>query len=96
LRDWIAEKTAQSGQKIDKDHIDSFDLATLRREGPDYVSIKLFAAQKGTVMVVNAADEADMDVVVLGVLQGMSITSSFHASHFRPKVSSASGKVQAD
>jgi len=44
----------------------------LRREGPEYVSRKLFAADKGTVVVVNAADEADMDVVVLGVLEGMS------------------------
>ena len=66
------EKTAHSGRKIDKNHIDSFDLATLRKEGPEYISRKLFAAQKGTVIVVNAADEADMDVVVLGVLQGAS------------------------
>ena len=73
LRDWIVEKTAQSTRKIDRDHIGSFDLAALRKEGPEYVSRKLFAAQKGTVMVVNAADEADMDVVILGVLEGASL-----------------------
>jgi len=73
LRDWIVEKTAQSTRKIDRDHIDSFDLAALRKAGPEYVSRKLFAAEKGTVMVVNAADEADMDVVILGVLEGASL-----------------------
>lgn len=75
------EKTTQGGRKIDKHHIDSFDLATLRKEGPEYVSRKLFAAQKGTVIVVNAADEADMDVVVLGVLQGEFPTSHAHPQH---------------
>lgn len=35
---------------------------------------KLLDAPKGTVIVVNAADEADMDVVILGALRGKSGT----------------------
>lgn len=71
LRDWIVEKTASSQRPVDRSYIDSFDLAGLRRRGPDYIERKLLDAAKGTVIIVNAADEADMDVVILGALKGM-------------------------
>lgn len=70
LRDWIVEKSVQGQRHIDKSHISSFDLTTLRKDGPSYISSQLSAAPKGSVIVVNAADEADMDVVILGILEG--------------------------
>lgn len=70
LREWVVEKSRAS-RAIESDRIQSFDLGRVRREGPEYVLQALLETQKGTVIVVNAADEADMDVVVLGILQGI-------------------------
>jgi len=96
LRNWIVEKAAQSTRKIDRDRIDSFDLARLRKEGPEYISRKLFAAEKGTIIVVNAADEADMDVIILGVLEGASLNLlSSHLSHPLPNAHSGFMHAQA-
>jgi len=67
------EKTANSRHPVDEQHISSFDLTSLRQKGPDYVGKELQARSgngKPIVFIVNAADEADMDVVILGILQG--------------------------
>lgn len=51
----------------------------MRTKGPNYVASKIADAPKGSVIVVNAADEADMDVVILGILQGWFLY--FHLLH---------------
>lgn len=61
LRDWVAEK---SGGKIPRDRITSLSLDVIRRGGIDEVYEKLMSVSKGSVVIVNAAAEEDLDVVV--------------------------------
>jgi nucleotide-binding universal stress UspA family protein len=73
LHAWIVEKSARSSRPIGKEQITSFDLVSMRRDGPEYVARQVLASVqpgKTSVIVVNAMDEADIDVVVLGVLEG--------------------------
>jgi len=69
---------------MDKQHISSFDLKRLRQEGPDFVSKELQSRSSSdtpVVFIVNAADEADMDVVILGILQGKFKVDTICNSH---------------
>lgn len=78
LQDWIVEKTGRSRCPIERHQIFSFDLAKVRQEGPNYMSKLLLERadhSKPVVFIVNAADEADMDVVILGILEGKSGSS---------------------
>ena len=65
LADWVVEK---SNGSITRDRVKGIQMADIREGGPDKVSEMLLGAAKGTVFIVNAAAEEDMDVVVLGIL----------------------------
>ena len=67
LRDWVVEKSAGS---ISQDRVTSISLETIRKGGPDAVKEQMLGLEKGSVVVVNAAAEEDMDVVILGILKG--------------------------
>jgi uncharacterized protein YgbK (DUF1537 family) len=67
LRNWVVEK---SEQKISHDQTTSITLQTIRKGGPDAVRQQMMDVKKGSVVIVNAACEEDMDVVILGLLQG--------------------------
>ncbi|KAL2426048.1 hypothetical protein ABEF95_009292 [Exophiala dermatitidis] len=61
LREWVVEKSAG---KIPPNKITSFSLDLIRHGGVDKVYEKLMSIEKGAVVVVNAAAEEDLDVVV--------------------------------
>lgn len=65
MADWVAEKSKGA---ISQDIVRGISLSDIRRGGPDRVSELLQNASKGTVFIVNAAAEEDMDIVVLGIL----------------------------
>ena len=67
LRNWVVEKSAGS---ISQDRVTSISLETIRKGGPDAVKEQMLGLEKGSVVVVNAAAEEDMDVVILGILKG--------------------------
>lgn len=66
LRDWVVEKSKGA---ITRERVQGLDLADSRSGGSDVIAKKLVGAPKGTVFIVNAAAEEDMDVVVQGILQ---------------------------
>lgn len=65
LADWVVEK---SNGSIARHRIIGVGLADIRQGGHDKVAEILLAAPKGTVFIINAAAEEDMDIVVLGIL----------------------------
>jgi uncharacterized protein YgbK (DUF1537 family) len=67
LRDWVVEKSKGS---IKADAIVSLSLASIRTGGPGKICEELTSMPKGSVVIVNAAAEEDIDVVVLGILEG--------------------------
>ena len=69
LRDYVVEK---SGGRISSDKVSSLSLDTIRQGGADAVLQQLLSLPKGTVLVVNAAAEEDVDVVVLALLKAAS------------------------
>jgi uncharacterized protein YgbK (DUF1537 family) len=64
LRSFLAER---SGGRIRADDVRSIGLDDIRRGGPDRVAGILASVSGGTWVVVNAAADADLDVVVLGL-----------------------------
>ncbi|KAF4335772.1 hypothetical protein FBEOM_10363 [Fusarium beomiforme] len=70
LRDYVVEK---SKGNITHGHIDSIDLETIRVGGPDAVLKKIMQLPKRdktpVVLVINAAADEDIDVVVTALLQ---------------------------
>lgn len=64
LREFLAEK---SGGEIDAADVVSISLADIRQGGPQRVAEILGALRGGVYVVVNAEDDADYDVVALGV-----------------------------
>jgi uncharacterized protein YgbK (DUF1537 family) len=68
LRDWVVEKS-KGGIKADAVH--SLSLASIRNGGSRKICEELMSTPKGSVVIVNAAAEEDIDVVVLGILEGM-------------------------
>lgn len=66
LRDWIVEK---SKGVIVPNRVKSLSLQDVRTGGPDEVCKQIMNFEKGSVVIVNAAAEEDMDVVMLGILQ---------------------------
>lgn len=70
LKDWVVEKTEGA---ISRDRVHGLSIQDIRKGGPDRAAELLTGFAKGSVVIVNAASEADMDVVVLGLLQGMSL-----------------------
>lgn len=61
LREWVVEKSA--GQ-ISADRVETLPLDLIRLGGAGRVLDKLISLQKGSVVIVNAAAEEDLDVVV--------------------------------
>ncbi|EME79678.1 uncharacterized protein MYCFIDRAFT_37434 [Pseudocercospora fijiensis CIRAD86] len=74
LRDWVVEK---SGGRILRERVVSLGLEDVRVGGPERVRELVMGFEKGSVVVVNAASESDMDVVVLGILDGKWISRKF-------------------
>ncbi|KAK4629198.1 hypothetical protein CLAFUW4_07656 [Fulvia fulva] len=66
LKDWVVEKTEGA---ISRDRVHGLSIQDIRKGGPDRAAELLTGFAKGSVVIVNAASEADMDVVVLGLLQ---------------------------
>jgi uncharacterized protein YgbK (DUF1537 family) len=74
LRDFVAEK---SGGTIRATDVASMTLDDIRRGGPARVAEVLAGVTDGTFVVVNAVDYADLDVVVLGLLDAEAAGRSY-------------------
>ncbi|EKG13930.1 hypothetical protein MPH_08929 [Macrophomina phaseolina MS6] len=74
LRDWVVEKT---GGKIARERVVSLGLQDIREGGPERIVELVEGFEKGSIIVVNAAAEEDMDVVVLGLLKASSTGKRF-------------------
>ena len=66
LRGFLAER---SGGRIAAGDVRSIGLADIRRGGPDRVAEILASVSGGAYVVVNATEDADLDVVVLGLIE---------------------------
>lgn len=66
LADWVVEKSKGS---ISRDVVKGIGLSDIRQGGADKVGELLLGASKGTVFLVNAVAEEDIDIVVLGILK---------------------------
>lgn len=66
LRDFVAEK---SGGAIDPGDVTSITLDDIRRGGPQRVAEILAGVTGGAFVIVNAVAYADLDIVVLGLLE---------------------------
>src|SRR3712207_2194776 len=74
LREFVAEK---SGGSIRPDQVHSITLDDIRRGGPQRVAEILTGVTDRAFVVVNAVEYADLDVVVLGLLESEAIGKSF-------------------
>jgi uncharacterized protein YgbK (DUF1537 family) len=74
LRDFIAEK---SGGTITADEVHSITLDDIRLGGPSRVAEILDGVTGGAFVVVNATDYADLEIVVLGILEVQEHERSF-------------------
>jgi uncharacterized protein YgbK (DUF1537 family) len=74
LRDFVAEK---SGGQIERSQVRSLTLDDIRGGGPDRVAEFLSEVGNGAFVVVNAVEYADLDIVVLGLLQSERAGKSF-------------------
>lgn len=67
LRDWIQEKAPG---RFRAENVVSISLDDIRRGGPAKVEGKLVALVPGSIVIVNAAAESDMDIFSAGLLAG--------------------------
>jgi uncharacterized protein YgbK (DUF1537 family) len=74
LRDFVAEK---SDRTITADQVHSITLEDIRRGGPRRVTEILAGVTGGAFVVVNATDYADLEIVVLGLLDAEEQGRSF-------------------
>jgi uncharacterized protein YgbK (DUF1537 family) len=74
LRDFVAEK---SGGNIQPGEVVSITLDDIRRGGPQRVTEILGDVNGGAFVVVNAVEYADLDVVVLGLLDAQAAGKAF-------------------
>jgi len=74
LREFVVEKSRGT---IRRDQVRSITLDDIRHGGPARVASLLAEATDGTFVVVNAVDYADLDVVVLGVLDAQTTGKEF-------------------
>jgi len=65
LRDYLIEK---AGHRFSEDNIHSITIEDVRVGGPERVAEKLRSVQKGSAVIVNAADESDMFVFAAGLV----------------------------
>ena len=66
LRDWVEEKT---GGRISRDDVATITLTDIREGGPDRVEEILTGLNNGQPVVVDAAEDADLQVVVVALLR---------------------------
>jgi uncharacterized protein YgbK (DUF1537 family) len=66
LRHFLAQR---SGGRIAAADVRSIGLADIRRGGPDHVADLLASVEGGAYVVVNATEDADLDVVALGLVE---------------------------
>ncbi len=74
LRDHLVER---SGGRIARDDVLSLSLDVIRRGGPDRVAQMLAGVRDGRFVVVNATGYADLEVVVLGLLEAQRTGRTF-------------------
>lgn len=74
LREWVVEKIKG---EITQERVVGISLEDIRQGGPEKVSEKLMGFEKGSVVILNAASEEDMDVSVLGILDAESKGRTF-------------------
>lgn len=67
LRDYIQEKAPE---KFKPENMVSITLDDIRRGGPTEVEKKLLSLNTGSIVIVNAAAESDMDIFSAGLLAG--------------------------
>jgi len=65
LREWVEEKT---GGEVSARDVRSISLDDIRRGGPQVVKEHIMAAPPGAIIVINAIEQADLDVAVYGLL----------------------------
>jgi uncharacterized protein YgbK (DUF1537 family) len=65
LKDWVVEKT---GGKISLNDIVSLGIEELRLKGPEQVKNTLLQMEPGSVAIVNAIAQNDLDIFALGAL----------------------------
>ena len=66
LRDYVVEKGAG---KIDRGKVSSIGLETIRQKGVEGVLAQFQATPKGSIVVINAVSEEDLDIVVMALLR---------------------------
>ena len=74
LREFVAEK---SNGTITADQVHSITLTDIREGGPDRVAEILAGVTGGAFVVVNATDYADLEIVVLGLLEAQARGKTF-------------------
>jgi uncharacterized protein YgbK (DUF1537 family) len=74
LRDWVEEKTAG---RISRDEVAAITLTDIREGGPDRVEEILTALENRTPVVVDAAEDADLQVVVVALLSAEAAGKNF-------------------
>ncbi|KAL6707183.1 hypothetical protein ACN47E_004730 [Coniothyrium glycines] len=74
LRDWVVEKSKGA---IARERVVGLSLDDIRKGGADKIGEILLTVEPGSIVIVNAAAEEDMDVVVLGILQASAAGKKF-------------------
>jgi uncharacterized protein YgbK (DUF1537 family) len=74
LRDWVEEKT---GGRISRDDVATITLTDIREGGPDRVEEILTGLGQGQPVVVDAAEDADLQVVAVALLRAESAGKNF-------------------
>ena len=74
LRDWVEEKTAG---RISRDDVAAITLTDIREGGPDRVEQILAGLSHGKPVVVDAAEDADLQVVVVALLRAEAAGKNF-------------------
>ena len=74
LRDWVEEKTAG---RISRDDVAAITLTDIREGGPDRVEQILAGLSEGKPVVVDTAEDADLQVVVVALLRAEAAGKNF-------------------
>lgn len=83
LRNWVVEKSQGS---IPVESVKSLSIEEIRQGGVATVTQRLMEFERGTIAIVNAMAQEDLDIVVLAALEGLSlplITDLYVCSHFQ-------------
>lgn len=67
LPKWVEEKTKG---EVKEDEVKRISIRELRRDGPEKLHQKLMELEEGDIVIVNAADYRDLDVLSLALLDG--------------------------